>query len=88
MPDMLSQVPGQLPRLVPLAPQVLRARDVEILVKLARAEIAAGIAEGKSTEAALAVLNVLARVEAWLQEALPKEAQDANRSTSTGPTGA
>lgn len=70
--------PANLPRLVPVPKPVLIAKDVAIVVRLARAEIAAGVTGGQSVANIQEVLGALGRVEAWIRSQ-PREPSDASR---------
>jgi len=70
--------PANLPRLVPVPRPVLIAKDVAIMVRLARAEIAAGVTGGQPVANIQEVLGALGRVEAWIRSQ-PREPSDASR---------
>ena len=70
--------PANLPRLVPAPKPELSVKDVAIVVRLARAEIAAGVTGGQSVANIQEVLGALGRVEAWIRSQ-PREPSDASR---------
>lgn len=57
----------------------LQSRDVAMVARLARAEIAAGVTGGQPVQNLQEVLAALGRVEAWARTQAIKEAQDGKR---------